>query len=844
MRNIKAIIALILFQALCNNAFTSEVNRKLLTPHDYSTSTSIRSFNKSLDSIKSTIDKDGSAVVIIGLRVPFAGQGYLEAKEQKRQQADIKNFQTSFMSKNPSLFAGNYFRFYESIPFVAVRLDHKNFPAVVENKDIISISENIKVKTSLYESAPLVGMSNGSFSGYSGSGQTIAILDTGVHKSHSDLNGKVVAEACFSTAGVALESLCPNGINSTEVDSAMPYINGVCKPNECDHGTHVAAIAAGKYGIARGANIIAVQTFSWSNELDKVGTTAQVQDLISSLEYIFDLRNTYNIASVNMSLGLGYFKDQNACDEYHPAMKAIIDNLRSVGIASIIASGNEKYLDGINWPSCISSAVSVGATWDASFPGAIATWGGCTVASPMVDDVACFSNSVSFLNLLAPGLPIRAAIPPNTSTVDAGTSMAAPHVSGAWAVLKHKRPSATVTRILSALTNTGLSVTDSRNILTKKRIKVASAIQNIGTENWSVNVVGRDFGSVYISPPGLTCTGSCGGTWSADSTMTLTASPTSSGTFLGWSGDCDGFESCTIHLNDKKSVTATFSSKPTSTLSVAVNGTGSGNIVSNPAGINCPGTCSASFATNEVVALTQSPSIGSVFSGWFGSCSGDSACYVSMNSSTDVGAIFTAKPRITALNISNLNGSAGYQQRFQIDVPIDAVNLEISISGGAGDADLYVKKGTPPDLSTYDCRPWILGNEELCSVSSAGVQHIPDPPGTYYIMINGYYAYSGVTLKVSYVADPLLSVAKKGHGTITSSPAGIMCGLDCSEKFPPGTQVTLTALPASSSKFVGWSGSICTGSTPICSFTLSDNQTETAIFQGASITPILMMLLD
>ena len=124
----------------------------------------------------------------------------------------------------------------------------------------------------------------------------------------------------------------------------------------CDHGTHVAGIAAGQTspvgfdGVARGANIIAVQVFSRLH--DSTGNTpcanaersspcalSFTSDQMQALEYVYNLRNTLNIAAVNMSLGGG--KHTSACDS--DALKPIIDNLPAAGIATVIAAGNKGY---------------------------------------------------------------------------------------------------------------------------------------------------------------------------------------------------------------------------------------------------------------------------------------------------------------------------------------------------------------------------------------------------------------------------------------------------------------------------------------------------------------------
>jgi Zn-dependent metalloprotease/PKD repeat protein len=93
--------------------------------------------------------------------------------------------------------------------------------------------------------------------------------------------------------------------------------------------------------------------------------------------------------------------------------------------------------------------------------------------------------------------------------------------------------------------------------------------------------------------------------------------------------------------------------------------------------------------------------------------------------------------------VSNLSDSTGGQKFFTLSVPSGASNLAIQISGGSGDADLYVKYGTAPTTSSYDCRPYKSGNSESCSFASPTA-------GTWHVMLRAYSAYSGVTLQGSY----------------------------------------------------------------------------------------------
>ncbi len=93
--------------------------------------------------------------------------------------------------------------------------------------------------------------------------------------------------------------------------------------------------------------------------------------------------------------------------------------------------------------------------------------------------------------------------------------------------------------------------------------------------------------------------------------------------------------------------------------------------------------------------------------------------------------------------ISNLAGAVGSEQRFTLEVPAGASDLSFQISGGSGDADIYVRYAAEPTTATYDCRPWLNGNNETCSFATPSA-------GTYHVMLRGYAAFNGVTLVADY----------------------------------------------------------------------------------------------
>jgi subtilisin family serine protease len=410
----------------------------------------------------------------VGLRTDFTPEGQLSRAQVDDQRGAIQSAEAGLRSE----LAGTGYetlREYETVPYIALSLTPDAFRAVQNSPTTTTIHEDVAVPPTLTDSAPIVQAPIMWENNLTGAGKTIAVLDTGVDRFHPFLGGRVVEEACYSQGddgrGNATGN-CPNGTETqTGTDSAAPCTYAL---KGCEHGTHVAGIAAGQdingTGMAPNANIMAVQVFSRAT-----GTLCDGQefgedpcemsyssDQIKGLERVYQLRNTRDFASVNMSLGGGRFTRN--CDT-NP-LKASIDNLKAAGIATVIASGNDGFTDAVASPACISSAITVGAT---------------TVkdnATTKKDTIAPNSNMSGMVDLLAPGVNIRSSVPGGNFARKSGTSMAAPHVAGAFALLEERDPFKTVNQISYALEDTGKLVKDTRPggyIYSGHRINIAEA---------------------------------------------------------------------------------------------------------------------------------------------------------------------------------------------------------------------------------------------------------------------------------------------------------------------------------------------------------------------------------
>ncbi len=347
-------------------------------------------------------------------------------------------------------------RRYQSLPFVALEVPHEALATLATSDTVALIEGDRLFEASLAQSTAQVQAGDVHELGFDGAGWHIAILDTGIETTHPALVGRTDEEACFSAQGD-----CPGG-------STQAFGSGAAAPcgvSGCYHGTHVAGIALGDdpvyRGVAPGAHLIAVQIFSeFSGSNCSSGgecAMAYTSDIMRGLEYVYGLRDSYSIAAVNLSLGGGYYASQFECDQANGFLLRLVDDLRGAGIATIIASGNDGYIDALAAPGCLSSAVSVGSVTKQS-------------------QVSSFSNSADFLDLLAPGSLIVSAVPVQSFATLSGTSMATPHVAGAWALCLQNRGQATVGEVLLALRAGGTPIFDPGNELVHPLIQLGSII--------------------------------------------------------------------------------------------------------------------------------------------------------------------------------------------------------------------------------------------------------------------------------------------------------------------------------------------------------------------------------
>jgi len=402
-------------------------------------------------------ERDGRARVIVRLAAPTAA-----GAASARQRATIAQVADAALARiggpsRPEL------RRYQVLPLLALEVSPRELAELAEAPEVLAIEADRQNSPNLSQSTPRVGADVTAAADIDGTDSAVVILDTGVESSHPFFEGRVVAEACFSSGHD-----CPNNqVTQFGSGSAAPCDYGTL----CYHGTHVAGIAAGHnpsgHGVAPGASIIAIQIGSQLTG-PSCGTagspcvTLYDSDALLALDYVADtLSVAWNIASVNMSFGSSStWSSESACDSANGAFDLAADAVRALGIAPVAASGNSSITTGIASPACLSGVIGVGATGDTS------------------DVVWSQSNSGAPLDLLAPGTGIYSSVLGGAFASHNGTSMASPHVAGAFAVLNQADPTASVSTLQAALESTGVPVTDGRNGLVRSRIQVDDAVRS------------------------------------------------------------------------------------------------------------------------------------------------------------------------------------------------------------------------------------------------------------------------------------------------------------------------------------------------------------------------------
>ncbi|SEA16577.1 S8 family peptidase [Microbulbifer marinus] len=519
-----------------------------------------------------------------------------------------------------------------------------------------------------------------------GEGVVVAVIDTG-YRPHADLVDNLLpGYDMISDATVAQDGDGRDSDASDEGDwaPAGACYSGSPASNSSWHGTHVAGTVAaatnngiGVAGVAYKAKVVPIRVLGRCG-----GYTSDIADAIiwGAGGSVSGVPANANPAQVlNLSLGGG-----GSCGS---TTQNAINTARSLGTTVVVAAGNENTNASNSTPANCSGVVTVasvdrsgGRAWYSNYGSVV------DVAAPGGDTSVSSNGILSTLNsgTQGPGSDNYAFYQ--------GTSMATPHVAGAAALLYAVDPTLTPTDVESILTSTARSFPASCSQCGAGIVDATAAV--------AAAAGGGDPGP----GDGVLQNGVAEANLSASSGQELhfTLEVPAGASNLqfqisGGSGDADLYVKfgsapttssydCRPYLNGNNE-TCSISNVQTGTYHVMVR-------------------AYSSFSGVSLVGSFDEGGSGGGASGW---------------------------------TETNLSGSQNAWQHFTLNVNSGMATLNVQMSGGSGDGDLYVRYGAQPTTSSYDCRPYKWGNDESCSISNPAA-------GTWYISIRGYSAYSGVSL--------------------------------------------------------------------------------------------------
>ncbi|MBI2579354.1 MAG: S8 family serine peptidase [Candidatus Aenigmarchaeota archaeon] len=362
-------------------------------------------------------------------------------------------------------------------------INRSEFEELKNDPDVENIVLVPVVIPMLVQAAPLVNATNAwniSISGskVNGTGETICVIDTGVNASHPGFGGRLIGGYSYC----ANEACSSEGTNFNDTHG---------------HGTHVAGIAASGNdtyrGVAPGANIVSLRVFN------STGAGSDMSVVESAIRWCTNNATLFNITVISMSLGTSD-RYSGFCDSSFDGgagevnLTGAVNNATFHNISVIASSGNNGDTSGImSSPACIRNVTAVGSVYDADVGSKTWSIASCTDTTTSADKISCFTNRAAALDLLAPGSVITSLNIAGGVSDNSGTSMSAPVVSGAFALLRqYKRlengTNMTPFQILDSFNRTGRFIQDSATGLSFPRINILAALIDVDTKAPALNV--------------------------------------------------------------------------------------------------------------------------------------------------------------------------------------------------------------------------------------------------------------------------------------------------------------------------------------------------------------------
>src|SRR5688572_2163568 len=342
-------------------------------------------------------------------------------------------------------------RQYENVPAFSVNVSTEDaVRAMASDPGVRRIDLDVGGTGQLSNTVRVIAANERHDIGNKGQGVVVAILDSGIDTDHPDLADAVVHQACFGYKdGNDGSGFCPDGKDRQVCSGAAE--------DDAGHGTFVSGVLASNGivsapGVAPAASIVAIKV---TDNCSIAGCFYHFSEIVAALDYLIANHATLKVQAINMSFGTGTLFT-GTCDNaaaYTMAGAAAVSTLRSLGVTSFAAAGNNSSGTMMTAPACLSNVVSVGV-------------------SDNLDQVGSRSNSNATTDVFAPGVLLTSDwLGGGTFTVtNGGTSGASPHVAGCAALLIESGEALTPAAIETRVMTSPVAVTDPKNGLSFPRL--------------------------------------------------------------------------------------------------------------------------------------------------------------------------------------------------------------------------------------------------------------------------------------------------------------------------------------------------------------------------------------
>ena len=525
-----------------------------------------------------------------------------------------------------------------------------------------------------------------------GDGVVAYIMDTGVDLYNSNFEG------LFRNNGFSAADGSYNG-------------------NDCDgHGTSVASLVSSeKYGVAKQTQLVPVSIYQNVPECETDRPNADLSLLeevhlskvLDAIDYIQQDADSHSMPSV-VNISFTWWTEGPRAGEYdindielmETALQSIIDS----GITVVAGAGNDQHDACWNSPARMEDVITVGAI---NKDDHVAVFADNLDSS---STMSSYSNFGPCVDIFAPATGVSAASVRFSSTSFTGTSAASPFVTGAAALVLSENPQFNPAQVKAKL--------------------IADSTKDV-IEGLDVLPLSSPNRLLYVgSEAEIPCESDCGGNGGGNGeVIALTAGQATP-------------------LNGASGSEAQYSIEVTSAIDalriVSANGTGDLDIMVK-FGANATRTdyeCRSQNSGNGEECVFNNPQIGTYYINAY-AYSAFSGAEITAHFDTDVVQPPAGNELVNGQELTGLSASTEALY-YTIEVPASQT-LNVSTTGGTGDADLYVSQGIDPTTNSYDCRAYNSGNTGSCSLTNNTGSSM-----TYHIMVNPYQSFSNMSLSVNF----------------------------------------------------------------------------------------------